>query len=358
MTLTPDALLDQLAKKAPAPAYLFLGPEQYGRDLCKRAIAERVVASGDFENGVSKHDLEDSTLAEVLDDARAFSLFAPERVLSVSRAEGALPRGRAAAKDDDDDDAPKQKGGEAELAAYLASPTPGVAVVFDCSRYEFDGEDKAKVERVRKFYAGVPIFVEFAKLAPAQVRTLAAKRAKELELSIGAAELDTLVEATGASALACVNEIEKLSLHAGSRPVTIADIETMVPQARTTTIFALVNALGRKDRTQALDLLDVLLREGEYLPLALSFLATQFRQALVAHESQLRTAGQVQGHFSKLGVAMWPSRAEQVCGTVRMFSAEKLAKAIQLIAQTDKDLRDIRPDDRVVMERFVIALTA
>ena len=256
MTLTPDALLDQLAKKAPAPAYLFLGPEQYGRDVCKRAIAERVVASGDFENGVSKHDLEDSTLAEVLDDARAFSLFAPERMLSVSRAEGALPRGRAAAKEttdaEDDSDAPKQKGGEGELAAYLASPTPGVTVVFDCSRYEFDGEDKAKVERVRKFYAGVPILVEFSKLAPAQVRALAAKRGKQLKLSIGAAELDMLVEATGASALACVNEIEKLSLHAGSRPITIADIETMVPQARTTTIFALVNALGRKDRNQAI----------------------------------------------------------------------------------------------------------
>jgi len=364
MTLTPDALLDQLAKKPPAAAYLFVGPEQYGRDLCRRAIAERVIGAGDMENGLAKHDLEELTLAEVLDDARAFSLFAPERVLWVSRAEGALPRGRALkdAAQDDDDDRPKQAGSEAELAGYLASPTPGVTVVFDCSRYDFDGEDKAKVERVRKFYAAVPVMVEFAKLAPAQVRALAAKRAKDLKLSIGAAELDLLVEATGASALAAVNEIEKLSLFlgsgAGTRAVTAADIETMVPQARTTTIFALVAALGRRDRAQALDLLDVLLREGEYLPLALSFLATQFRQALVAHEAGLRTGGQIQGYFSKLGVAMWPSRAEQVSGTVRAFSPAKLAQAIEQIAQADRDLRDIRPDDRVVMERFVVALTA
>ncbi len=170
--------------------------------------------------------------------------------------------------------------------------------------------------------------------------------------------MEVLLEATGQSAMSALMEIEKLSLHAGSRPVTMEDIETMVPQARTTTIFALVNALGRKDRAQALDLLDVLLREGEYLPLALSFLATQFRQALVAHEANLRTSSQIQGYFQKLGVAMWPSRAEQVAGTVRAFPVVKLTQAIEYIAKADRDLRDTRPDDRVVMEKFVIALTA
>ena len=203
MTLTPDAFLAQLEKKPPAPAYLFIGPEQYGRDVCRRALAERVVASGDFENGLTRHDLEEQSLAEVTDDARAFSLFAPERVIWVSRAEGALPRGRAAAKDDDED-SPKTAGGEGELASYLASPTPGVSVVFDAAKYEFDGEDKAKSERVRKFYAAVPVMVEFAKLGPAQVRALATRRAKELKLTIGNTEMEMLLEATGQAALSTV----------------------------------------------------------------------------------------------------------------------------------------------------------
>ena len=35
-------------------------------------------------------------------------------------------------------------------------PTPGVVLVFDCIRYEFDGEDKARIERVQKFLRGDP----------------------------------------------------------------------------------------------------------------------------------------------------------------------------------------------------------
>src|SRR5581483_5806048 len=107
-------------------------------------------------------------------------------------------------------------------------------------------------------------------------------------------------------------EIEKLKLFAGDRKVTAADIASLVPDAQATTIFALVNALGRGDRTQALHILDTLTREGEYMPLALTFLATQFRMALVAREANLRSSSQILGHFNKLGARIWPERARQI----------------------------------------------
>src|ERR1039458_4063570 len=39
------------------------------------------------------------------------------------------------------------------LAAYMKDPTPGVVLVFDAPRFDFEGEDKKKQERVRKFFA-------------------------------------------------------------------------------------------------------------------------------------------------------------------------------------------------------------
>ena len=113
-------------------------------------------------------------------------------------------------------------------------------------------------------------------------------------------------------------EVEKLSLY--GKPVTADDLPLLVPDARQSTIFALVNALGRKDRARSLETLDTLVREGEYLPLALTFLATQFRMALVAKEASLRGASQVQRHFQRAGVPMWGSRAEQVWQTASKFS--------------------------------------
>jgi DNA polymerase-3 subunit delta len=140
--------------------------------------------------------------------------------------------------------------------------------------------------------------------------------------------------------------------------ITADDIALLVPNARESTVFALVAALGRGDRKRSLDSLDTLIRDGEYLPLALTFLATQFRLAMVAQEAHLRNAQQVQSYFTGKGIKMWRDRAEQVSHTVGVFSKEKLQAAIEKVFWADKALRDFRPDDRVVMEELVLALTA
>jgi DNA polymerase III subunit delta len=166
------------------------------------------------------------------------------------------------------------------------------------------------------------------------------------------------VEALGADIARIAVEIDKLSLFAGGRTVGAEEIAALVPDARASTIFALVNALGRRDRTASLQILDTLTREGEYLPLALSFLATQFRLALAAREANLKSGSQIIQHFSGLGIQMFGGRADQVHQTMGKFSKAQLERAIHLIYEADKGLRDTRPDDRVVMERFVLQLTA
>jgi DNA polymerase-3 subunit delta len=167
-----------------------------------------------------------------------------------------------------------------------------------------------------------------------------------------------LVEALGADVARIAVEIEKLRLYAqDGRSIGIDDISLLAPEARATTIFALVNALGRRDRARALQILDTLTRDGEYLPLALSFLSTQFRMALVSKESGLRSAQQIQGHFSRLGVPVWGSRADQIYQTVSRFSKEQLELGLKLIFEADRNMRSARPDDRIVMEKFIFELT-
>lgn len=337
-----------MQKAQPAPVYLFLGPETYQLQACRRAIVEKVLGP-DAENGLSRHDLDETTLAHVLDDARSLSLFAPNRVVWVSGAEAVLPRGRAASDDE---------GSAAELAAYLKRPTPGTVLVFQASRYDFEGDDRAKLERVQKFYAAIPDVVELRPYTLESARRLAQDLAKEAGVQIGLSEIGLLVESLAADAGRIANEIEKLRLYTGgTRKVTADDILQLVPNAQASTIFALVGALGRGDRKRALDSLDTLFREGEYLPLALTFLATQFRLAMAARESGLKTSQQVQAQFSKQGIRIWRDRAEQVHQTVSAFPGEKLGLAIEKIFWADKALRDARPDDRVVMEELVLSLT-
>ena len=61
-----------------------------------------------------------------------------------------------------------------------------------------------------------------------------------------------LIESLAADMARIAVEIEKLALYAGNgRSITTDDIAALVPDARATTIFALVGALGRRDRARS-----------------------------------------------------------------------------------------------------------
>ena len=345
--MTPAQFLTRMERGEIAPAYLFIGPEAYQRRRARRALLKA--------HAVTQYDLAETSLAEVIDDARALSLFASERVILAGNAEAALPRTRA---DEDAGDGEAAAGSADLLTTYLKDPTPGVVLVFDAPRFDFEGEDKKKQERIRKFYASAGDPVEFKRASADDARREATALARRAGLSIDPAMVDLLVEALAADLTRIAVEVEKMALYTQGRPVTEEDLGLLVPDARATTIFALVGALGRRDRSRSLEILDTLFRDGEYLPVALSFLSAQFRAALVAKEAGLRSPQQIQGHFAKIGVQMWSSRAEQVFQTVAKFSKSQLERAMQLTFEADKDLRSARPDDRIVMEQFILRLTA
>lgn len=345
-------LLRSLARSSPAPVYLFLGPDAYRRREARAALTKAIVGGGDPDSAVTRLDLEETSLAAVIDDASSLSLFAPSRLIWVGSAEAALPR-RITAKSQDAAEAPA-----AILAAYVRNPTPGTVVVFDCSRYSFDGDDKDKLDRVRKFYSAIRDAVEFPHPTSEEAARFAESHAADCGLKLSRKQASLLVEALGCDLTRLDSEIRKLAAYASGRALEDAELFALVPDARTSNVFALVHALARKDRPAALDIVESLVREGEYLPLVLTFLGTQFRLALAAAEANATRAGEIQAHFSKLGVPMWRSRAEQLAGTIQVFPAKRLREALRLTHQADLALRDTRPDDRTVMEEFLLRLTA
>jgi DNA polymerase-3 subunit delta len=348
--MTPAQYLARVKKNAAPAAALLLGPEAYERRRIKEALAAQYPP-----DAVAQHDLAEAELAAVLDDARSLSLFASERMIWVVYAEAALPKGKAAAAEDEDGEG----GGSGDaglLSQYIADPTPGVVLVFEASRFDFDGDDKRRQDRVRKFYSAISDVVELRRYSTQDAQREAESLVRAAGFRIHPEALDLLVEALGADIARIAVEIDKLSLFAAGREVTTDDIAALVPDARASNIFALVNAMGRRDRARSLEILDTLAREGEYLPLALAFLSTQFRMALAAREAGLKSAGQIQQHFTRMGMPMWGSRADQVWQTVSRFSRPQLERAIQLIFTADRSLRDARPDDRIVIERFILEL--
>src|SRR5579872_1075889 len=144
------------------------------------------------EDAVTRHDLSQMTLAEILDDARSLSLFAAERVIWVSNAESALPKGKSLDDDGEGETATASSGDAAPLAAYLRDPTPGVTLIFEAIRFDFEGEDKRKQERVRKFYAAIPDVVELQRYSMHEAHQEAGALARKAGFRIEPAALDLL----------------------------------------------------------------------------------------------------------------------------------------------------------------------
>jgi DNA polymerase III subunit delta len=357
--MTPAQFLARV-KRGELPAVtLFLGQEAYERRRCRRALIEAALGTDPDPSAITQHDLSEVSLAEVIDDARAMNLFVEKRVILAVSVEAALPRTGKGGDDGDEDGSGNGGGGFEALAHYVKDPAPGLTLLFEATRFDFEGDDKRKLDRVRKFFSSVTDAVELKRHSPDEARQEAQAMLRRGSVTIEPGALEMLVESLGADVARLATEIEKLSLFApNGRAISEEDIASLIPDARETNIFALVSALGRRDRIKALGILDTLCRDGEYLPLALSFLSTQFRTALIAKEAGLKTSQQIQGHFTKLGVPMWGSRAEQVAQTMAKFTKEQLERGMKLIFEADRALRSPRPDDRIVMESFVAGITA
>jgi len=349
--MTPAQFLARVKRNEIPPVCLFLGQEAYNLRRCRDAL--KVVFPGEPE----QLDATEVPLGAILDDARTLSLFTPERLIFVINADAVMPRANRIAIEEAEEDGNTGSAGIADaLKSYVKDPTPGVTLVFEATRWDFEGDDKAKNERARKFYGAVSDVVEFRRFGPDEAQMEAQRLARSMNVEIEPAALANLVEALAADMGRIAVELEKLGLY--GKPITAEELPLLVPDARQSTIFALVNALGRRDRGRALEALDALIREGEYLPLALAFLATQFRMALAAREAGVRSAAQAQSHFQKAGLPVWGTRAEHIWQTASKFSKAQLERGLQLIFDADRDLRSARPDDRTVVENFVVKLCA
>ncbi len=182
--MTPAQFLARVRRNELPPVCLFLGQEGYNRRRCHDAVIKSVPH---IES--ERHDAGELSLAAIIDDARSMSLFASERLIFVMNAEAAMPRSSrsAAASDDDDEEsaAPVPKGDTALLEAYVKSPTPGATLIFEATRWDFEGDDKTKIERVRKYYGAIAEVVEFRRFTADEARTELDRIARAANVKLG-----------------------------------------------------------------------------------------------------------------------------------------------------------------------------
>jgi hypothetical protein len=76
--MTPQQFMAKIARGL-APAYLFLGPDTYWRDRCRRALLDQALTEEERDEGLTRHGLNEVSLTEVRKSRRAGGKAAPKR---------------------------------------------------------------------------------------------------------------------------------------------------------------------------------------------------------------------------------------------------------------------------------------
>jgi len=165
---------------------------------------------------------------------------------------------------------------------------------------------------------------------------------------------DALAAAVGNDLRLLDSEIEKLVTYAGSeRSITTADVDLLVPYAGEANVFAMVDAIGRRDGRTALRLLHKLLDANEAPLYLLSMIVRQFR--ILIQVKELAAQGLAVSTIAKRA-GLHPFVAEKAQRQAMNFSMGQLEVIYAQLLETDLAIKTGRMGEVLALDTLVAAL--
>lgn len=194
----------------------------------------------------------------------------------------------------------------------------------------------------------------FIKPKGAQLSTWAMRRA---EAAGGKMDLQTatyLVTWVGDDLHALQNEIQKLTLYAEGKPITVPMIDLLVADRVQKSIFLLTDQLSKRDFAGALATIDSLQSQGEEAAFLFAMITRQFR--LLLEMKALSEEGQAQTQIART-MAVHPFVVQNTLRYTKNFTHTQLRTALSRLLTLDERLKTgripLKPRDE---DQFLLAL--
>ena len=135
-----------------------------------------------------------------------------------------------------------------------------------------------------------------------------------------------------------VMELEKLSLrHADDAPVTVDDVQALVPEAVPGSMWAFVDAVGMRQRVRALELLERLIADKP-APVLLAVLHRRLRELIEVQDRLER--GEAPGSLVR-SMRLVPFRAETLARQARGWTGPELDAALDGLVELDAQVKGV-----------------
>lgn len=149
-------------------------------------------------------------------------------------------------------------------------------------------------------------------------------------------------------------ELEKAALHAGQAPrVTRADVEAVCRGCAAATVWEWCDAVGARHSGRALELLRTLLESGETAYRLVPLLAIHFCRLGVVAGLPRKDARAI---MAALPGRSWPAMAAGLAEQAGRHTAESVARALDLLARADLELKSTSHDEDFVLQRHLVEI--
>lgn len=313
------------------PTFVIQGDERFLVDQALGRLTRSVFPDGrDDFNFVSLHGSE-SKGADIASAAAQSPMFATKRVVIVRGAE-------------------RLSASEMEpIAQYAEDPNETTLLVLEALK--LDGRQK----NVRKLLNGTRVAsVSFGTLYANEAAQWVKRQSKQHNLNFVGDVGGYLVDALGTSLGPLDKALERIDLYLGdSRDVTIEAARQVVPDTRSRSVFELTDHLAAKQLDAAVGCFHRMIYQGESPIGAVSMIARQFRQLLLAKDGQTQglSGGRLAAH-----IGCPPFKVRDYESASRRFTEPQLRTLLRQIAETDLALKSSRLKRELIVERLFVRI--
>lgn len=332
MRVYPEKLAGDL-EQALRPVYLVSGDEPLLVQECADRVRSAARRGGCSERRVFDAGDRAFRWQDLLDDASSMSLFGDQRLLELR-----IPNGK-----------PGTEGSQA-LQAYLEQAAPGDILLIVAGKIDKPSQNSKWFRAIDAAGATVQLWPVSAEQLPRWLGQRAAARG----IRIDSDALGLLAERVEGNLLAAVQELEKLELLSGDRPIDLDAVTASVANSARFSLFSMIDVALAGRARDCLRMLHGLRAEGSQ-PAALLWALVRELELLLALTRAVETGrspGQAMGE-----ARVWKSRQGPVGAALGRHSSRSCRELLALAARLDAGIKGFGPGDPwEIMELLLLGM--
>jgi DNA polymerase-3 subunit delta len=354
--------LKTLLKTGNFPSILLLyGDEEFLVEDAYNSIIAKLITSESDKFNFDIFDCDDKTVTQqqVVECCSAYPMMSEQRVVVLKHFEDLFPLKTGKKKDLEN----------SPFVKYAANPAKTTKLIIRADIPSFAGLTKdlsGNKEKANKKISGAKIpynllfanhsWIEFPKIWENQQMSWASARFKQLGYEISQEAVFLLINQTNPDLRSIANAIEQLTIYADSKKsINIDDVNQLSGHSRSYNVFELQKAVGNRDLSSALNIMNNILKVSRDEIAIVSILTRFIIQLWKLYEAQKQNAGNAQ-IASALGVN--PYFIAEYVKAGKLYNAVDLNRAFLALTAADLALKSTTIDRFVILQEMLIKIMA